>query len=168
MRQFLNLILILFIVFIGSAQNDDCKCCTVKHGEFDFWIGKWTVTKPDGSLAGTNTIDKIQGQCILRENWVSAQGHYTGTSNNFYNSSSRQWEQIWIDNQGGNLHLKGNRKGNQMILKTAVSKNKDGNPYFHKVTWTLNNDGSVRQYWETITNDTEVTVAFDGLYKKTE
>ena len=55
-----------------------------------------------------------------------------------------------------------------MILKTDVAKNQKGESYFHKVTWTLNDDGTVRQYWETITNDNDVTVAFDGLYKKAE
>ena len=47
-----------------------------------------------------------------------------------------------------------------------MKKIKEGKLYFHRVTWTLNNDGTVRQLWETITNKTEVTVAFDGLYKK--
>lgn len=151
-----------------SAQTNNCKCCTEKHAEFDFWIGTWNVTNPDGTVAGKNVIDKIQDQCILRENWTSAKGNYTGTSNNFYNFKTKQWEQIWIDNQGGSLHLKGNRVDNQMILKTDEEKNKKGDTFYHRVTWTLNKDGSVRQLWETITNGKDVTIAFDGLYKKTE
>ena len=66
------------------------------------------------------------------------------------------------------MHLKGNRKDNQMILKTDEQKNADGQPFYHRVTWTLNEDGTVRQYWETITNGDQITVAFDGLYKKKE
>ena len=158
----------LFLSFSTSAQTQqNCNCCTETHAEFDFWIGSWTVTNPDGSLAGTNEIDKIQDNCILRENWKSAKGNYTGTSNNFYNATTKQWEQIWIDNQGGNLHLKGNRKGNQMILQSDMITDSKGQKFYHKVTWTLNEDGTVRQYWETITNDNSITVAFDGLYKKT-
>lgn len=161
-------ILVLFMLFSVSvfAQNDNCICCTDKHAEFDFWIGTWDVTNPDGSKAGTNTIEKIQDNCMLRENWASANGKVTGTSNNFYNYKTQQWEQIWIDNRGGNLHLKGNRIGNQMILKTDQEYNKMGEPFYHRVTWTLNLDGSVRQYWETVTNEKDITVAFDGLYKK--
>ena len=147
------------------AQTN-CNCCTETHSQFDFWIGEWTVTNPDGSAAGKNSIDKIQDQCILRENWTSARGGYTGTSYNFYNAQKKQWEQIWVDNQGGNLHLKGHRKGNQMILRTDDAKNNDGKTYYHKVTWTKNEDGSVRQLWETYTEGADVTVAFDGLYKK--
>lgn len=148
--------------------QETCNCCTEKHSEFDFWIGSWTVTNLNGDMAGTNIIDKIQDHCVLRENWTSAKGNFTGTSSNFYNSNSNQWEQIWIDNKGGNLHLKGHKESNQMILKSDVLKNKDGQPYFNRITWTHNDDGTVRQYWEIVTNDQDVTVAFDGLYKKAE
>ncbi|MGM5469839.1 hypothetical protein ACS386_06145 [Flavobacteriaceae bacterium LMO-SS05] len=163
-----NRILLAVLIMTSTlyAQTNTCNCCTENHSEFDFWVGSWTVTNPDGTLAGTNTIDKIQDHCILRENWTSAQGNFTGTSSNFYNSKTKQWEQIWLDNQGGSLHLKGNRKGNQMILQSDEAKNSKGEPYFHRITWTLNDDGSVRQYWETITNSKDVVVAFDGLYKK--
>ncbi|WP_242203754.1 hypothetical protein [Aestuariivivens insulae] len=161
------LIVFMFISY-ANAQNQQCKCCSENHTEFDFWVGEWTVTKPDGTLAGYNIIEKIQDRCVLRENWSSAKGGFTGTSLNFYNGATKQWEQIWVDNQGGSLHLKGNRVGNQMILKTDVAKNKKGEPFYHKITWTKHNDGSVRQYWETITNDKDVTVVFNGLYKKNE
>ena len=88
------IIVILSLCFSDSlmAQNDTCKCCTEKHGEFDFWIGNWKVTNPDGTAAGTNKIDKVQDNCILRENWTSATPGYTGTSNNFYNTKTKQWE----------------------------------------------------------------------------
>ena len=160
------LCLLLFSIISVNAQTNPCNCCTEKHAEFDFWVGEWNVTNPDGSKAGTNTITKSQNNCLLQEHWASANGKITGTSNNFYNYKTKQWEQIWVDNVGGSLHLKGNREGNQMILKTDIETNKNGQPFYHRVTWTLNDDGSVRQYWETITNDKDVTVAFDGLYKK--
>ena len=158
-----------FLVSISVySQESSCNCCTQKHSEFDFWVGDWVVTNPSGQQVGTNSIDKLQDNCILRENWISSNGKITGTSHNFYNQKSKQWEQVWIDNVGGNLHLKGNRIGNQMILKSDEELNSQGQPFYHKVTWTLNDDGSVRQYWETITNGTDTVVAFDGLYKKNQ
>ena len=166
MKYILALLFICLSTGNINAQNNKCNCCTEKHAEFDFWIGTWEVTNPDGTNAGTNVISKVQDNCILQENWTSAKGNYTGTSNNFYNYKLKQWEQIWIDNQGQSLHLKGNRTSNQMILQTDKEKNKDGNPFFHRVTWTFNENGTVRQLWETITNNKDVTIAFDGLYKK--
>jgi len=162
----ITIVLSLFFSLSFFAQNNDCICCTEKYTEFDFWIGTWVVTNPDGSQAGTNTIVKLQENCLLQENWASANGKVTGTSNNFYNYKADQWEQIWVDNMGGNLHLKGNRVGNQMILKTDEEFNNNGEPFYHRITWTLNPDGSVRQYWETITNEDDITVAFDGLYRR--
>ena len=167
----LSLSIVCFSVFslFGYAQVTTCKCSDEIHGQFDFWLGSWNVTNPDGSVAGTNIVEKDQDNCILRENWTSAKGNFTGTSINFYNSKTKEWEQVWVDNQGGNLHLKGMKIGNQMILRSEESKNKKGQLFFNRITWTLNEeDGSVRQLWEIITNKKEVSIAFDGLYKKTE
>lgn len=162
------LVLFLGVTFSTFSQNTTCNCCSEKYTDFDFWIGTWEVTNPDGSKAGTSVIDKIQDNCILRENWTSAKAGYTGISHNFYNNATKQWEQIWVDNQGQSLHLKGNRDGNKMILRTDDAKNKEGELFFHRVSWTKNDDGTVRQYWETITNNKNIIVAFDGLYKTTK
>ena len=168
MKRLFFLTLICFMSLSLSAQTNNCNCCAENNKSFDFWIGSWTVTNPDGTPAGKNVIKKIQNDCILQENWTSASAGYTGTSNNFYNAKAKLWEQIWIDNQGGNLHLKGNRKDNQMILHSDEETNKDGLNFYHRITWTQNEDGTVRQHWETITEGKDIAVAFDGLYKKVE
>ena len=166
MKAYLSLSVALFFTITLMAQNKSCNCCTEKHAEFDFWIGTWKVTNPDGTKAGENTIEKVQGECVLQENWTSATPGYTGTSNNFYNFKAKQWEQIWVDNKGQSLYLKGNKVGNQMIMRTDDETNAEGETFYHRVTWTDNEDGTVRQLWETITEGKEVSVAFDGLYKR--
>ncbi|WP_460218395.1 hypothetical protein [Psychroserpens sp. MEBiC05023] len=157
---------LLFTALLPAQNKDNCNCCTEQHQAFDFWIGDWTVTNTDGSAAGENSIVKIQDNCMLLENWTSTKSDFTGTSQNFYNYKTKQWEQLWIDNKGSHLKLKGNRKGNQMILRTDDDINKEGKTFYHRVTWTHNKDGSVRQLWETIVDGKHTTVAFDGLYKK--
>lgn len=166
MKKYLSILGLLFFGLAVSAQNQSCACCTETHGEFDFWIGTWEITNPNGAKAGENTLTKVEDNCVLKENWTSATPGYTGTSNSFYNLKTKQWEQIWIDNQGASLHLKGNRVGNQMILRTDNEKNKEGKTFYHRVTWTANDDGTVRQLWETILEDGQITIAFDGLYKR--
>lgn len=165
----MKLILLCFTLLFSSlicAQRNLCNCCTEQHQAFDFWIGEWIVTNADGTKAGENSIQKIQDNCILLENWSSAKGAFTGTSQNFFNNKTKEWEQLWIDNQGGHLKLKGNRVGNQMIMRTEGETNKEGKIVYHRITWTSNDDGTVRQLWETITNGEDITIAFDGLYKK--
>jgi len=166
MRHFIIAIVVSLFVFSVNAQNSNCICCTEKHSEFDFWVGTWEVTNSDGSKAGNSRIEKAQGNCVLKENWTSATPGYTGTSNNFYNLKTKQWEQIWIDNQGATLHMKGSKIGNQMILQTDNETNAQGKTFFHRITWTANYKGTIRQLWETITENTKITIAFDGLYKR--
>ena len=160
------LLLAMLLSSLTFAQKETCNCCTENHTAFDFWIGEWTVTNADGSPAGENSIKKIQDNCILLEQWTSAKGGFTGTSQNFYNPKTNQWEQLWIDNRGGHLKLKGGIKGDQMIMRTDSETNKEGQTFYHQITWTKNADGSVRQLWETFTEGKDVVIAFDGQYKK--
>lgn len=123
----------------------------------------------DGSIAGSNRIEKLEDNCVIRESWKGAKGISTGTSTNFYNGTTGQWEQLWVDNSGAHLKLKGNRTGNKMILSSEEFIGKDGKPAVHRITWISNNDGTVRQLWEILQEDGKVVkVAFDGLYKKQE
>ncbi|WP_245917623.1 hypothetical protein [Aureitalea marina] len=56
---------ILFSISNLNAQDSNCPCCTPEHRAFDFWIGEWEVTNPDGSEAGVNTITRIEDGCVL-------------------------------------------------------------------------------------------------------
>ncbi|HMB64764.1 MAG TPA: hypothetical protein VKN36_16910 [Eudoraea sp.] len=164
-------LLVFVMALLGltvGAQTEQCPCCTQNHQAFDFWVGSWEVTNPDGTPAGRNTIEKVLDSCILKENWKSARGGFIGTSTNFYNNRTGEWEQLWIDNSGAHLKLHGNRVGNQMILSSDAYTNANGAQNINRITWTLNNDGTVRQLWEVMEKDSVVNVAFDGLYRKVE
>lgn len=152
---------------MAHAQTDSCSCCSENHHAFDFWEGTWEVTNSDGTKAGTNTIEKIQGGCILKENWIGSSGS-TGTSLNFYNLKTAQWEQLWVDNSGAHLKLKGNRVGDTMILSSDEFRHTNGKVYKNRITWSLNEDGSVRQLWEVLEKEEVVNIAFDGLYRRIE
>ncbi len=159
-------IAICFVAQSVLAQNtDSCPCCTENHKAFDFWIGEWTVTNANGGPAGENIISKIEQGCVLRENWTSANQGYTGTSVNFYNKTTKQWEQLWIDNSGGFLKLKGNREGDRMILSSEEFE-REGKTLKNRITWFKNEDGTVRQLWEVLEEEKVVSVLFDGLYRK--
>jgi len=166
LRKYFLFAVIFLCYGITVAQTIGCACCSENHTNFDFWIGSWNVVDVNGTPVGTNTITKEEGNCLLREHWVNTNGQITGTSMNFYNLQTKQWEQLWIDNSGLHLKLKGNRVGNQMILSSDEFKHTDGNIYVNRITWTINEDGSVRQLWEVLQKDKVMSIAFDGLYKK--
>lgn len=142
-------------------------CSSANHRAFDFWIGSWTVTNPEGKRAGHNEIIAIQGGCALQENWTSADGSYKGTSYNFYDALSNRWHQSWIDNQGGVLQLSGGLKGDHMVLTSEPTRNQNGQVQTDRITWIPGSDGSVQQTWERSTDDGQHwQKVFHGIYRK--
>ena len=103
---------------------------------------------------------------MLRENWTSASPGYTGTSYNFYNRRTDIWTQVWVDNQGGSLHLTGGLQDGNMVLSSSTVKNPQGQDVVHRITWTPNADGTVRQLWQMQVEGADWVVAFDGLYRR--
>ncbi len=63
--------------------------------QFDFWLGEWNVTTPDGTLAGENLITSEENGCLVLERWRSAGGG-TGQSYNYFNPATEKWRQVWI------------------------------------------------------------------------
>ena len=55
-----------------------------------------------------------------------------------------------------------------MILSSDTFTHTDGKEYVNRITWTHNEDGTVRQFWELLRNGSAVSVVFDGLYEKVE
>jgi len=164
------LIALCALAITGTQAQDDqkpCACCGEEYRQFDFWVGDWEAFGPKGNLAGTNNIVVLQDQCIIQENWASANGAYTGTSYNHYDSQTGKWNQLWLDNQGGSLQLTGGLTDGKMILTGAPSPGGDGKNYISRITWTPNQDGSVRQHWEAqVEGEVEWQTWFNGLYKK--
>jgi len=133
--------------------------------QFDFWVGKWEVTTPDGKVAGNNRIELVLGGRALQEHWTGA-GNFTGTSLNIYDAAAKVWRQFWIDRTGGVLQLSGGFVDGKMVLE-GTTPGAAGKTTHDRITWTPNADGTVRQFWEQSHDDRQTwTVAFDGLYRK--
>ena len=163
MKYFLPIVF-SFISLSISAQ-DQCPCCTSYHQQFNFWLGDWNVYDTNGTLVGENTIVEQENHCLLNEHWRGAKGT-TGRSYNYYNSKDSTWNQLWIDNNGGQLILKGTAIENGMLLKSAVVSTPKGN-YYNQITWTKNNDGSVTQLWQYFDEENNlIKTAFKGIYKR--
>jgi hypothetical protein len=132
--------------------------------QFDFWLGEWSVTE-GGKPAGSSRIQSIAGEHALLENWEGVEGS-SGKSLNIYNATRHQWQQFWVDNSGGILELAGGIMGRSMVLANATTT-RDGKAIRNRITWTPNDDGSVRQLWETSRDDGKTwQTSFDGLYRR--
>lgn len=135
-------------------------CTDAGYREFDFWIGDWDVFGKNGKQVGRSHIEAILGGCAIAETWHSGSGPASdGRSFNRYQAG--QWEQYWVDAQGNRLWLRGGLHANAMVMADEAGAARQ------RITWTPNEDGSVRQLWESSTDSgTTWTVAFDGLYRR--
>ncbi len=149
---------------LAASRGQQSPCATPAHRQFDFWVGEWNVYRPDGQLAGTNSIQRILGDCALHEDWHSARNAYTGQSFNVYRPERGEWHQSWIDNAGGLLLLDGELRGKAMVL-TGNTVGDDGHAVLNRITWTPITRDGVRQHWEKSVDAGDTwSTAFDGRY----
>ena len=133
-------------------------CQSAEYRQFDFWVGTWDVFLPNGQKAGENRIEPISAGCALLENW-SGRGGFTGKSLNIYDRDDKRWHQTWVDSSGGLLMIAGSLVDRRMVLSSEAGGT------WQRITWTPNDDGSVRQFWEASADAGKTwTVQFDGKY----
>ena len=137
------------------------SCESAPYRAFDFWLGEWQVTTSTDNILRHNKITSINKGCTILEEYSTPSG-YLGKSLNIYDKATKQWHQTWTDSQGTLLQLSGKLVGNEMILTGKGAKNQ-----LNKITWTPNNNGTVRQHWQVSKDQGETwNTVFDGLYKK--
>lgn len=172
MKLMLSLILIVPLMAVAQESPEaeeaaGSSCNSSEYRQFDFWIGDWNVSS-EGQAAGRNTIHAIQGGCALQENWQGAgEGGISGTSFNIYDQSTEKWHQTWVDSSGLLLQLDGGLSDGVMVLGGRRPGRDGSSTVLHRISWTPNNDGSVRQLWEASKDDGgNWNVLFDGLYTR--
>jgi len=154
---------------IEKTVNDRAHPCAAdaRFHQFDFWIGEWDVqpTGPTRAPIGSGSTSIIQAQlegCVIQENWQPLGGIGAGKSFNIYNTTTRLWEQYYVDSRGTITHYTG-------------SFHDDGNLYYEanqfgsssKVRMTFFNQGpnQVRQLGQLSTDGGKTwTVTYDLTY----
>ena len=82
-----------------------------------------------------------------------------------FDPGDASWHQVWVDNVGTRLHLKGGYADRKMVMSGERVTPKG--PVTDRISWTDNPDGTVRQFWELSTDGGETwQVLFDGLYRQ--
>ena len=118
MRVTCSLLVICISTVCFSQTTNQKPCSTPEASQFDFWIGDWELTWAD-TLHGTNQVDKLFGNCTVHENFRDFKTNFMGQSWSVYNTNYKQWQQTWVDNQGGYITLTGGMVGDSLILTTA-------------------------------------------------
>lgn len=135
-------------------------------GAFDFWLGRWEVRLPDGTLIGTNNITKRDGGCSIQERWEGAGGS-TGTSVSFYLPSRKEWRQVWTGSGGTLFDITGTAGNGSMHLEGTIEYVEPSRVVAFRGTWTEGADGRVRQRLEEFDLAAQAWVVwFDGFYRR--
>jgi len=104
-RPLLYLVFLFAACAIASAQplsvDHACEKDPAYH-KLDFWLGHWDVVDPqDGTMGGTNFIEKILDGCALIENWHELDPRGAdGKSLFYYQRATHQWKQVWVTAAG--------------------------------------------------------------------
>jgi hypothetical protein len=134
--------------------------------KFDFWVGEWTVTTPAGQPAGSSSVQKILGDCVVFENWTDGQGGQ-GKSLNAFNSQLGQWQQFWTDQYGGVTEYRQSEWVGPSLRYTASGKNPQGTMVLTRMTFTPVDPNTVRQFGDVSTDDGKTwTLSFDLTYHR--
>ena len=148
----------------APAAKPPVACSAPENRQFDFWIGDWEVTTPDGKPAGTNLVTRELGGCVLHEHW-KGKGGMSGESFNAYRPATRTWHQTWVDDRGTVLLLDGALEGGAMVLRGA-ERNVAGKPTLDRITWTPKGE-EVHQVWEQSTDGGGTwSTVFHGVYRR--
>ena len=169
MKETIALFLLIIVMPFGIllAQDDEpCPCCTSEHRQFDFWLGSWVVFDTLGNEVGINNIVLLQDSCLIQENWTGSGGG-TGTSYNYYNSTDHSWNQLWIDNSGSVLEMKGRYEKGMMILESQYQKGMNMLMFKNRISWEEMPDGSIVQTWDALNECGKLQRRlFKGIYRK--
>jgi hypothetical protein len=151
----------------SSAPAAAAPCSAPEYRQFDFWIGQWDVTAK-GQAAGTNSVRPVHGGCALHESWQGAgENGISGGSYNIYDQANGRWHQTWVDAAGTLLQLDGGMVDGSMVLSGSRPAREGAGSTLHRITWTPNENGGVRQLWEASQDDGESwSVLFDGHYTR--
>jgi hypothetical protein len=147
---------------VAPADTLATACRAAERRQFDFWVGRWTVTDTAGRVVGHSEVTRVAGGCGILEHWMGRRG-VGGRSLNGYDPTTRRWSQFWVGEGGLVLHLSGELSGASMVL-SGRRTGRHGE-LLDRITWTPLDNGDVRQLWE-VSADGGSTwkIAFDGHY----
>jgi tetratricopeptide (TPR) repeat protein len=133
---------------------------------FDFWIGEWDVTTPQGQPAGKSSVQQILSQCVIFENWTDRQGGL-GKSFNAYNADHDMWQQFWTDQYGRVTEYRESERTPEKGLRFLAHQGAPQHQTLIRMTFTPIDAKTVRQFGETSTDGGKTwTTSFDLYYRR--
>jgi hypothetical protein len=143
--------MIPILVLLLQAASPQPACTGPEHRQFDFWVGEWSVTQTGkDQVVASSLVEKIYGECVVRENWMPLKGSAGGSLNNYYEG---RWRQTWVDASNSRVDFVGGMVNGKMVLVGDwKGVNGPGKNAIIRMTYSKSADGSVRQHGEQSTD----------------
>jgi len=138
----------LALLFL-SAPSFAQSCESEEARQLDFWLGEWDLTWSSGS--GTNEITRRFGDCVIEENFEGnmPNGIFKGHSVSVWSAQLGQWQQTWVDNQGGYLTFTGGiDEAGVMRLYGPEREQPDGKTVVTRMSWVDVTEDAFDWHWE--------------------
>jgi len=140
-------------------------CDSEVYAGFDFWLGEWDVY-PNGkdTKVADSRIQRLHNGCAVLESWMPLKSA-GGTSLNHYDVDTGIWHQKWVGSSPGAVEFSGGVADGKMVLTGNWPS--PGAPHtLIRMTYTRNEDGSVRQFGEASTDHgISWQTSFDFIYR---
>ena len=150
-----------------ATQPPPSKCEGADYAAFDFWVGEWDVY-PNGKdkQVARSKIEKLYSGCAIRENWMPLPGAGGGSLSG-YDPVRKGWHQTWFGSSPGPVFFDGGSVDGKMVLTGSwPGSGPSGEDGLTRMTYSLQDDGSVRQHGE-FSGDHGLSwvTSFDFIYR---
>jgi hypothetical protein len=151
MKKLILAIAPFLVLTTAVAQNNQPRCAAAENKQFDFWVGEWALYSAD-TLTGSNSVYRIMDGCTVQENFSNPKTGYIGKSWTVYNPLSKQWQQTWVDNQGGYIPLTGTFENAKMTLTTPARRLPNGKETSSRMIYYNISNDSFDWDWQATTD----------------
>lgn len=148
-----------------SSTTASPACSGAGYDGFDFWLGEWDVY-PNGkdTKVAESRIQRLHNGCAVLESWMPLKGA-GGTSLNHYDVQTGIWHQKWVGSSPGAVEFSGGVTDGKMVL-TGNWPMPGAPQTLIRMTYTAQDDGSVRQHGEGSTDHgISWQTSFDFIYR---
>ena len=133
--------------------------------QFDFWLGDWAITNPNGSNEASSRVYLALGQYLLVENWDDGRGH-KGENLFAYSADDKTWHGMFADNHG-RVHVFTGKVTTGLAEFYGPSRGSAGESVLNRIRVVRLAPDKVEQSWEQSTdNGASWAAVFKGEYSR--
>jgi hypothetical protein len=133
--------------------------------QFDFWLGDWAISNPNGSGEAASRVYLALGQYLLVESWDDGRGHQ-GENLFAYSADDKSWHGMFADNQG-RVHEFTGKVTSGLAEFYGPSSGPKGEVVLNRIRVVRIASDKVEQSWEkSEDNGTSWTAVFKGEYSR--